>query len=387
MEWHGGCGIIKAVIFKAPYKVIVGEVPVPRLLSPTDAIVRVTTSAICGSDLHIFKGNAGATDGTVLGHEATGIVDSVGGGVENLREGDHVSVPFNIGCGHCTYCESGYTAYCSTVNPGSFGGIYGYPLMGGYQGAQAEYLRVPYADFNLLKLPHSPDLKEDFLLLSDVFPTGWHGLTLSGFTAGDSVVVFGGGPVGLMVAYSAKIRGASDIYVVDSVEERLAMAEKIGATSIHLGNDPVKEILAIRNNRKIDRGVDAVGFPSAGHTDDVTVQQAPILSSLMDMLRPKGGIGIVGVYTSYDANSMNNFSRSGIFQFPFGRLFEMGISIQAGDCNVKQYNETLLKLIVSGVAKPSVIVTHRIPIDKAPEMYSDFAARKTGVIKALIETG
>jgi glutathione-independent formaldehyde dehydrogenase len=231
---------VRAVVYKEPYKVAVENVPDPKIEHPQDVIVRISSTAICGSDLHIYEGRTAAKPGIVFGHENLGIVEEIGSGVVSLKKGDRVVMPFNVACGFCFNCERGYTAYCLTVNPGFAGGAYGYVAMGPYMGGQAQYLRVPFADFNALKLPPGTEHEEDFVLLADVFPTGYHGAELAHVSPGETVAIFGAGPVGLMAAYSCLLRGASEVYVVDRVPERLAKAKQISAIPIDFSKgDPV----------------------------------------------------------------------------------------------------------------------------------------------------
>src|ERR1700710_2750905 len=224
---------MKAVVYKAPFKLAVEQVEDPKIEQPLDAIIRITTANICGSDLHPYEGRAPLDEGMVLGHENMGIVEEVGPGVNRVSVGDRVSVPFNLACGTCRNCNNGFTSACLRANPsGQPGAGYGYPQMGPYWGGQAELLRVPWADFNLLELPEGTDHETDFTMLSDIFPTGYHGTELAGVEPGKSVVIFGAGPVGLMAAHSSLLRGASQVFVVDKEADRLALAEKIGATAI-----------------------------------------------------------------------------------------------------------------------------------------------------------
>src|SRR5258706_144325 len=210
---------MKAVVYEEPYRVAVEDVADARIEQPNDALVRVTTAAICGSDLHMYEGRTAAEAGMVFGHENMGIVEQVGAGVVSVKPGDRVSLPFNVACGFCANCLRGETGYCLTVNPGFGGGAYGYVAMGPYRGGQAEYLRVPFADFNCLKLPPGQEHEDDFVLLAHIFPTGYHGCELAGGTVGDSVPVYGAGPIGLRAPYSALLAGASKVFVVDRVTE------------------------------------------------------------------------------------------------------------------------------------------------------------------------
>ena len=222
---------MKAIVYRGPYEVAVEDVDDPKVEAPGDAIVRITTTNICGSDLHMFEGRTEVGEGTVFGHENMGVVEAIGAGVDRIKVGDRVSVPFNIACGTCRNCNEGWTSFCLRTNPneGVEGAAYGYANMGPYAGGQAERLRVPYADFNLLELPAGDEHERDFTMLSDVFPTGWHGCVLGEVGPGHRVAVFGGGPVGLMAAHSAFLMGASEVFVVDHQPDRLALADEIGA--------------------------------------------------------------------------------------------------------------------------------------------------------------
>src|SRR4051812_26005000 len=224
---------MKAVVYQGPRTVTVQDVPDPTIQAPTDAIVRITTTNICGSDLHMYEGRTSVEKGKVLGHENLGEVIEVGNAVVRVKVGDRVCLPFNIACGFCRNCENRQTGFCLTTNPGSAGAAYGYAEMGPYDGGQAEYLRVPFADFNCLRLPEDAKEKEDdYVMLSDIFPTGWHATRLADLRPGDSVVVYGAGPVGLMAAYSAMLQGARQVMVVDRHPDRLRLVEEIGAIPI-----------------------------------------------------------------------------------------------------------------------------------------------------------
>ncbi len=374
---------MKAVVYKKPYEVAVEDVEKPKIESPNDVIVKITTTAICGSDLHMYEGRTAAKPGIVFGHENMGIVEEIGSGVSKLKVGDRVVLPFNIGCGHCRNCEEGYTAFCTNVNPGFAGGAYGYVAMGPYKGGQAQYLRVPYADFNALLLPPGKEHESDFILLADVFPTGWHGVTLSGFQPGEKIAIFGAGPVGSMAAYSAILRGASEVYVVDRVKERLDKVKSIGAIPINFDEvDPVKTILDKTGGEGVDRGVDAVGYQAVSKGKEVP---NTVLDSLVKIVRAAtGGIGVPGLYVPSDPGSPDERAKSGYLSFPFGKFFEKGLKIGTGQCNVKKYNRYLRDLIIAGRAKPGFIISNEIPIEKAPEAYEKFDKRIEGYTKVLI---
>jgi glutathione-independent formaldehyde dehydrogenase len=287
---------MKAVVYRGPFDVAVEEVPDPRIEQPLDAIIRITTTNICGSDLHPYEGRAPLDAGMVLGHENMGMVEEVGLGVNRITPGDRVSVPFNISCGSCRNCDAGWTSACLRANPsGRPTAGYGYPMMGPYWGGQAEYLRVPWADFNLLKLPAGTEHETDFAMLSDIFPTGYHGTELAQVGPGDTVAIFGAGPVGLMAAHSAALRGASQVFVVDKEPDRLKLAERFGAIAVNFADvDPTEVITDCTDGFGVDCGVEAVGYQA----HDPTGQEHPemVLDELVKVIRATGRLGVVGVY-------------------------------------------------------------------------------------------
>ncbi|THY52580.1 GroES-like protein [Aureobasidium pullulans] len=381
---------MKAVHYEGPFKVSVKDVPLPQLEHPDDAIIKVTTAAICGSDLHMYQGRTAAESGLVFGHENMGIVTEVGSGVTLLKKGDRIVLPFNVADGRCRNCEQGKTAFCTAltihkgVNPGFAGGAYGYVAMGRYQGGQAQYLRVPYADFNALILPPGTENEADFALLADIFPTGWHGLQLSGFQPGDSVAVFGAGPVGLMAAYSAVLRGASKVYVVDQVKERLDAAKKIGCEGVDFTkSDPVDQIIKLNGGEMVDRAVDAVGYQAVDKSGNKE-QPNIVLDQLIRVTRATGGLGIPGLYVPSDPGAPDSQSAKGQILISFGKLFEKGLFLGTGQCNVKAYNRQLRDLIISGRAKPSFVVSHEVDIDEAVDAYDKFDKRIDGYTKVLL---
>ena len=257
--------------------------------------------------------------------------------------------------------------------------------MGPYQGGQAQYLRVPYADFNALKLPLGTEHESAFALLADIWPTGWHGLELAGFKPGESVVVFGAGPVGLMAAYSGIVRGASRVFVVDRVPERLEAANKIGCQGVDFSDqgDVVERIIELNGGKMVDRSVDAVGYQatSGGSSDEVP---NVVLENCIRVTRPTGGIGIPGLYVPADPGAPDKDSGAGMLKLSFGKLFEKGLKVGTGQCNVKKYNRYLRDLIVAGKADPSFVVSHEVGIDEAPEAYKKFDRRVEGYTKVLI---
>jgi threonine dehydrogenase-like Zn-dependent dehydrogenase len=254
---------MKTIVYQGPNDVAVEEVDEPEIEHPNDAILDVTTSAICESDLHMYEGRTAIKPGTVFGHENMGIVSEIGNEVNTLEEGDRVVAPFNIACGFCENCENEYTGFCTNVNPGFAGAIYRDAAMGPYKGGMGEKVRIPYADVNALQLPDGDEHEEAFMLLADLFPTGWHGTRLANLQPGESIAVFGAGQVGLMSAYSAKLQGASEIYVVDRVPSRLELAEKhCNAQAVNFEEgDPVEQIIT-EHGGEVDKGIDAVGYQS-----------------------------------------------------------------------------------------------------------------------------
>lgn len=376
---------MRAVVYRGERNVAVEQRPGPTIEGPLDAIVRITTTNICGSDLHMYEGRTSVEEGKVLGHENMGVVEAVGSGVDRIRVGDRVSVPFNVACGTCRNCTRGWTSFCLRTNPteGMDGAAYGYANMGPYDGGQAEYLRVPYADVNLLRLPPGTDHELDFAMLSDIFPTGHHGCELAGVSPGDSVAVFGAGPVGLMAAHSAMLRGASQVFAVDKEKDRLALAQKIGAEPVDLAaGDPVAQIAEATGGRGVDRGVEAVGYQA----HDPTGQEHPemVLDNLVKVVRSTGGIGVVGVYMPQDPGGADDLARQGRYAFDYGTFFTKGQQMGTGQCPVARYNRQLRDLIVAGRATPSFIVSYEVALDDAPEAYDRFDRRVDGWTKVLL---
>ncbi|MEV6162569.1 glutathione-independent formaldehyde dehydrogenase [Streptomyces sp. NPDC052052] len=369
---------MKAVVYKRPFTVAVEDVEKPRIHHPNDVIVKVTSTAICGSDLHMYEGRTTAEPGTVFGHENMGIIEETGQGVTLLKEGDRVVMPFNVACGFCANCVDGFTAFCQTVNPGFAGGAYGGVAMGPWPGGQAEYLRVPYADFNCLKLPPGNEHEIDFTLLADIFPTGYHGCELAEVRPGDSVAVYGGGPVGLMAAYSALLRGAKKVFVVDRVTERLDKAREIGAVPIDFSEgDAVEQIKEQTGGVGTDKGVDAVGYQARGRETD-REQPATVLNSLVDTVRATGALGVPGLYVPTDPGGPDEQAKHGMLLVSIGKLFEKGLRLGTGQCSVKRYNRLLRDLIIEGRAKPGFVVSHELPLDQAPSAYEKFDQRIEG---------
>lgn len=399
---------MQAVVLKEGREVRVEEVEDPRIESPTDAIVRITSTGICGSDLHMYEGRTAAGPGMVMGHENMGVVAEVGSAVVGIRKGDRVVLPFNIACGTCFDCTRGDTHACLIANPESPSAAYGYAGMGPYRGGQAELLRVPFADFNCLKLPGQPgdELEDDFLLLSDVFPTGYHGTELARVRPGATVAVFGAGPVGLLAAYSALLRGAAEVYVVDSVPERLAKVREMGAIPIDFTQgSPVEQIRELRRRNPLIAGalrpgeekgllgvmcgIDAVGYQSRD-TRRSDVRAGPerptqVLEQLIELINPTGSLGIVGVYMVPDPGAPTEDAKQGIYPLPWGKVFEKALHVGTGQTPVKRYNLFLRDLIIAGRARPSFIVSHRLPLTAAPEAYRKFDDRVDGYTKVILK--
>jgi glutathione-independent formaldehyde dehydrogenase len=376
---------MKALVYAGPKKVEVRDVPDARIERATDVLVRITSTNICGSDLHMYEGRTDVEKGKVLGHENLGTVIEVGNAVDRVKVGDRVCLPFNVACGFCRNCERGYTSACLTVNPGSVGGGYGYAGMGPYQGGQAELLRVPYGDFNCLRLPPDADEREDdYVMLADIFPTGYHATELACVEPGDSVVIYGAGPVGLMAAYSCVLKSASRILVVDRHPDRLALAERIGATAIDDSTvDAVEQVRALTDGKGADKGLECVGYQAhdpAGHEHPNMT-----MNNLVASVRYTGQLGVVGVFVPEDPKGPDRLEKEGKIAFDLGNFWEKGLRMGTGQANVKQYNRRLRELISNGVARPSFIVSHRLPLEQAPEAYEHFDARDPGWTKVVLK--
>src|SRR5674476_468444 len=326
---------MKALVYYGPYDVRVTEMPDAKIEEPTDVLVKITTTNICGSDLHMYEGRTDMEKGRILGHENLGEVVEIGKAVSQIKVGDIVCMPFNVACGHCQNCEKGLTGFCLKMNPGTAGAAYGFAGMGPYSGGQAEYLRVPYADFNCLVLPPDAQEKEnDYVMLSDIFPTGYHATELAGVQAGDSVVIYGAGPVGLMAAYSAIIKGASKVMVVDMHKDRLALAEKIGAIAVDDSDGAaVEQVMALTAGQGADRGCECVGYQCCDHKG----HEVPNLTmnNLVKTVRPTGGIGVVGVFIPEDPHAKDKLAKQGQIVFDFGQFWIKGQHIGTGQANVK----------------------------------------------------
>ena len=381
---------MKAVVYKKPFEVAIENVADPKIQHPNDVIVKITSSCICGSDLHMYEGRTAAEPGIVFGHENMGVIEEVGPAVKNRKVGDRVVMPFNVACGFCKNCLGGFTGFCTTVNPGFAGGAYGYVSMGPWVGGQAEYLQVPFADFNCLPLPQGTEHEADFSLLADIFPTGYHGAELANVRPGESVAVFGAGPVGLMAAYSCIIRGAAEVYSIDHVQERLDKAASFGAIPINYDQaNPVEQIKDLRSGNGVDKAIDAVGYQatSAGSSAAGGEQdEVPniVLNQLIEILNPTGALGIPGLYVPSDPGGVDENAKRGALSINFGQLFEKGLRLGTGQCNVKQYNAYLRDLIIAGRAQPDFVVSHEISLEEAPDAYVKFDRREDGYTKVIL---
>jgi glutathione-independent formaldehyde dehydrogenase len=328
----------------------------------------------------MYEGRTGAEPGIVFGHENMGIVEEVGDGVTKLKQGDRIVLPFNVACGFCKNCEAGYTGFCLTVNEGFAGGAYGYVSMGPYTGGQAEYLRVPFADFNALVLRPGDEHEADFAMLADIFPTGYHGAAMADVSPGETVAVYGAGPVGLMAAYSSLLRGAARVFGVDRVAERLDLAESIGAEPVNFDEvDPV-DFIVDETDGGTDKGIDAVGYQAAGKGGEEE-EPALVLNNLVGTVRPTGSIGVVGLYVPSDPGAPNEHAGEGRLLFEVGKFFEKGQRMGTGQANVKQYNRELRDLIIAGRAEPSFVVSKELPLADAPDAYESSTSGRKGTPK------
>lgn len=387
---------MKGVVYKEKHAVEVRDIAEPQIKDPRDAILRITSAAICGSDLHMYDGRTNIGSGCVFGHENMGVLEEVGEGVTSFKKGDRVVVPFNISCGYCFNCVRGFTSACLTTNTKNPGAAYGYANMGPYAGGQAEFLRVPYADFNCIKLPGQPgdEFEEDFLMLADIFPTGFHATELAMVQAGSTVAIYGAGPVGLLAAHSAIIKGAAQVFVVDQSEPRLKIAEEFGAIAINFRDgDPARQIKEHRVKNPLIRGsvlpgeekmagvmcgIDAVGYQARSYENPEVEDPMAIINQLMEVVNATGSIALIGVFPRMDPGGVDKQAKDGTYNLPLGKLWEKGIQVGMGQTPVKKYSLFLRDLIIAGQAKPSKIISHRLPVEEAPEAYRMFDQRGVG---------
>jgi threonine dehydrogenase-like Zn-dependent dehydrogenase len=401
---------MKAVVFHGVGDIRLDTVPEPKLKDPNDAIVRLTASAICGTDLHLVRGTLpGMKSGRVLGHEGVGVVEEVGKSVRNLKKGDRVVVPSTIACGYCSYCRAGWYSQCDHANPNGpeagtafFGGP---ESSGGFDGLQAEFARVPFAHTGLVKLPE--EVRDDeAILLSDIFPTGYMAAEIAHIEPGRTVAVFGCGPVGQFVIASLKLLGAGRIFAVDTIPSRLEMARAQGAEVIDFNtSDPIEALKELTGGIGVDRSIDAVGVdavkptqgpasrsvkPKADKLKHEVKEVAPetnpkdgnwepgdapslVLDWLVQSVAKGGTLSIIGVYPET------------VRTFPIGEAMEKNLTLKMGNCNHRKYIPHLVELVRSGAVEPTEILTHAGPITGAVEAYQHFDKREPGWIKVMLE--
>jgi glutathione-independent formaldehyde dehydrogenase len=385
----------KAVAYKGPGKVEVIDIDYPGFelkdgpgVNPANvgrsvrhgAILKTVATNICGSDQHMVRGRTTAPADLVLGHEITGEVVEVGPDVEFIKVGDLCSVPFNIACGRCKNCKQGKTGVCLNVNPDRPGSAYGYVDMGGWVGGQANYVLVPYADWNLLKFPDKDQAMEkilDLAMLSDIFPTGYHGAVSAGVGVGSTVYIAGAGPVGLAAATSAQLLGAAVVIVGDLNEQRLAQARKFGCETVDLTKGgPAEQIEQILGVPEVECGVDAVGFEAKGHGKDASHEApATVLNSLMEITAAGGALGIPGLYVTGDPGGVDEAAKKGSLSLNLGAGWAKSLSFTTGQCPVMRYNRQLMMAILHDKVHIAENVNAKaIPLEEAPKGYAEFDA-------------
>ena len=386
----------KAVAYKEPGKVEVIDIDYPSFelkdgpgVNPANVgrpvhhgvILKTVATNICGSDQHMVRGRTTAPPNLVLGHEITGEVVEVGRDVEFIKVGDLCSVPFNIACGRCRNCKERKTGICLNVNPDRPGSAYGYVDMGGWVGGQANYVLVPYADWNLLKFPDKDRAMEkmlDLAMLSDIFPTGFHGAVSAGVGVGSTVYVAGAGPVGLAAATSAHLLGAAVVIVGDLNEDRLARARSFGCETVDLTKGgPAEQIEQILGVPEVDCGVDAVGFEARGHGHGKDAEEAPatVLNSLMDITAAGGALGIPGLYVTGDPGGIDEAAKKGALSLSLGTGWAKSLSFTTGQCPVMKYNRQLMMAILNDRVNIAKNVNAKaITLEEAPQGYAEFDA-------------
>jgi len=382
----------RCVAYVEPGKVEVKNIDYPKLELPEQnrkcdhgVILRIVATNICGSDQHMVRGRTTAPKGQTLGHEITGEVIELGRDVEFIKKGDLVSVPFNIACGRCRMCKSGNTGVCLNVNPARPGAAYGYVDMGGWVGGQANYVMVPYADWNLLKFPDKDQAMakiKDLTMLSDIFPTGYHGAFTAGVTTGSTVYVAGGGPVGLACAASAQLLGAAVVIVGDMINERLDQARSFGCETIDLKQsgelpDMIEQIVG---EPEVDAAVDCVGFEARGHGAGASEAPATVLNDVMSITRVAGRVGIPGLYVTGDPGGIDENARIGQLGVRIGLGWAKSFSLTTGQCPVMRYHVQLMNAIGHDKLQIAKAVNATvISLEDAPQGYKDFdkgAAKK-----------
>ena len=379
----------RGVVYTGPGLVEVQDLDYPKLELAEQGnrqlqhgvILRVVATNICGSDQHMVRGRTTAPPGQTLGHEITGEVVELGRDVEFIKEGDLCSVPFNIACGRCRNCKERNTGVCENVNPARAGAAYGYVDMGGWFGGQARYVTVPYADWNLLKFPDKDQAMEkirDLAMLSDIFPTGFHGAVTAGGGVGSTVYIAGAGPVGLAAATSAHLLGAAAVIVGDLNEDRLAQARSFGCETVDLTKGgPAEQIEQILGVPEVDCGVDAVGFEARGHGHGKEAEEAPatVLNSLMDITAAGGALGIPGLYVTGDPGGIDEAAKKGSLSLSLGTGWAKSLSFTTGQCPVMKYNRQLMMAILHDrVSIAKNVNAKAIPLEEAPQGYAAFDA-------------
>lgn len=375
-----------AMNFRGPFRVRIDRKPYPEILHPEDAIVRVTRSCICGSDLHLYHGLVPDTRvGMTFGHEFTGVVEEVGPGVTKLRVGDQVMVPFNIACGTCAFCKQELYGNCheSNTEATAVGGIFGYShTAGGFDGGQAEYVRVPYANVGPTVIPPEMDI-DDAVLLTDVVPTGYQAAEMGGIKVGDTVVVFGAGPIGIMAAKCAWLFGAGRVIIIDHLEYRLEFAKKYAqceAYNFRSLGDPVVFLKKTTDYLGADVCIDAVGAEAAGNAIQTILGRKTLLQGgsttalhwAINGVKKGGIVSIVGVYGPTGA------------LVPVGNIVNKGLTIRANQASVKRLLPKLIDHVLAGRINPKEIITHRIPLEEVAEAYHIFSAKRDNCIKTVL---
>ncbi len=371
---------MKAVVYHGPHDVRVEDVPRPTLQDPQDVILQVTLASVCGTDLHPYRGTMpGMQEGTILGHEFVGVVDELGDKVKNLQKGDRVLVPSTIACGYCAFCTQGLYAQCENANPVTHStAFFGGPKdAGGYQGGQAEYVRVPFATVGPLKIPDEV-ADEQAITITDIFPTGYFAADLADIGPGDAVAVFGAGPVGQMALESARLMDAGRIFAVDNVEGRLKMATERGFEAINFAEgDPVQQIRDLTGGNGVDCAIDAVGVDarcpahpqSNGHPCSMQALRWEI-----DAVKKAGTVSIVGLYPEQ------------VNDFPLNEALNKNVTLRGGNCNHRTYVPLLLRLVQDGTVDPSFVITDSMPLDQAAEAYRQFDQDQSRHVKIVLET-
>jgi glutathione-independent formaldehyde dehydrogenase len=374
----------RCVVYVGPGKVEVRDIGYPKLLLPEQnrkcehgVILRVVATNICGSDQHMVRGRTTAPVGQTLGHEITGEVIEAGRDVEFIKVGDLCSVPFNIACGRCRMCKEGKTGVCLNVNPARPGAAYGYVDMGGWKGGQAEYVMVPYADFNLLRFPDRDQAMakiRDLTMLSDIFPTGYHGAVTAGVTTGSTVYIAGAGPVGLACAASAQLLGAGVVIIGDLNPERLAQARSFGCETIDLTKGTlVDQLEQILGEPLVDAAVDCVGFEARGHGHCAAEAPATVLNDVMTVARAGASIGIPGLYVTGDPGGIDENAKIGQLGIRIGLGWAKSHTFVTGQCPVMKYHRQLMMAILNEKVQIAKAVNATvIALDEAPQGYVDF---------------